>query len=175
MAHEQLLDPKRISFYYVVDKLFNKDSLWSMYKAINKTDDEGKTLLDELSITEDERDIFLEFLSDAITEVFGKLLKYTKGITNAINYFGSYTPDGGSPADCCVVQILDNEPSYNANYLNTIDKLLEKCLRMYILEQWFAIKDLFDDAKRFHEQYNRGLNQLLRESMNLKKLTISDV
>jgi hypothetical protein len=176
MAYELLVGPpKVISFYYTVDGLFNKDSLWSMYKAINKVDNEGNTLLDELSITEDERDIFLEFLSDGVFDVFARLLKYTKGITaNAILFNEAYVPDGGVSALSCVVKIIDQD-AYNDNYLSPIDKTLEKCLRFYVLKEWMAMKDLDSDAVKFGINYNLSINKLLRHSMQLKKAAITVV
>ena len=79
MSFEKIAGPpKVISFYYLIDNLFDIDSLWSMYKAENKQNNEGETLLDELSITEDERDIFMQMLSDATTDVFNRFLEVHK-------------------------------------------------------------------------------------------------
>jgi hypothetical protein len=163
--------PKAVSFHYKVDDLFNIDSLWSMYKTVHKLDAEGESLLDKYAITEDERDIFLSFLSDGVYDVFNRFLKYTSGITDAIGFNADYTPEGGSVGKYVWVKISDYE-TYNVNYLKAVDKVLEKALRFFVLREWFALKDLNDDAAKADLSYKQNIANLLRHSMQLKKTTI---
>ena len=84
--------PAIISFYYLVDDVFNDSSLRSMYQARNKKDAANISMIDQYAITEDERDIHAGLLEDAVNVVFTKLLKYTKSIPDAIQHNSQYTP-----------------------------------------------------------------------------------
>lgn len=165
-------EPALIAFHYTVEELFNINSLWSMYKAVHKIDAKGENMVDDLAITEDERDIFLSILSDGVFDVFNRFLKYTKGVVDAILFNEDYTPSGGTSAKSVVVKIVDHE-SYNTNYLRPIDKVLEKAVRFYVLKEWFSMKDLDADEAKAALSYARNINSLLKHSMQLKKASIT--
>ena len=123
---------------------------------------------------EDERDIFMSMLSDAVYDVFNRFLKYTKGVDGAILYDEPYTPI--DPAvelpNVVAVKIVDHE-AYNTNYLRPVDKVLEKAIRFYILKEWFSMKDMDSVAVKAEGSYVRNMNDLLKHSMQLKKVTIN--
>ena len=99
-------------------------------------------------------------------------LKYTKGITDATGFNEDYTPSGGVAAKTAWVKILDKE-AYNVNHIKPIDLILEKCLRYHVLENWFLLKDLDTDAAKFAVAYKKNLNRLLKQSMQLKKVSVA--
>ncbi len=173
MSNEKIAgDPKIISFYYKVSDMFDMAQMWTMYKAINKIDQEGKDLLDSLAITDDEEDFFNSLLNDGASEVFEHFLKYMKTITNAIGLFVSYTPSGGVAADSIYVKIIDHE-AYNPNNINAVDRSLEKCIRFYVLKEWFSHKDLDNDAAKAAAKYNQNIRELFKKSFELKKPAIT--
>ena len=165
--------PATINFYYKIDDLFNDISLRSMYQSRNKKDGEGNSLLDEFSITEDERDLFLGLVEDAVYDVFLTFLKYTKAITApAIFHNIAYTPAGGSAANTSGVKIVNYE-AYNQNYLVAMDKNLFKAIRFYTLRDFAITQGLDDDAKKFDILYTLARNNISKIGLQLKKPLIS--
>ncbi len=63
-------EPALLSFFYPQEDIFNDISLRSLYQARNKTNEAGKDLTDDFSITEDERDIFNGLVRDAVLMYF---------------------------------------------------------------------------------------------------------
>jgi len=176
MANEKIVaagtEPALISFYYTVDSMFDDASLRTMYQARNKKDGEGKSRLDDNSITEDERDIHLGLLEDAVYDVFLTLLKYTKAIDDAIFHNVNYTPAGGVEALTSGVKIKDNT-SYNENYINVMDKNLRKAIRFYILRDWAGIISEEDDRVKFNTLYELAMRNVINYGMQLKKVLYS--
>jgi len=177
MAYEKIIAaspvPATINFYYIIDTLFNDISLRSMYQARNKKDSDGNSMLDDFSITEDERDIFLGLVEDAVYDVFLSFLKYTKAITApAIFHNINYTPDGGDEALTSGVRIVNYE-AYNQNYLVVIDKNLFKAIRFYTLRDFASSQGLNDDALIFDRLYMLAKKNIVNYSMQLKKPLIS--
>ena len=173
MAFEKIVDsPNILSFYYPVDDLLDLVSLWTLYKSSDMLDADGQALIEKMALTIDEKDIFLNQLSDGVFDILNRFLKYTTGITNAIRFNESYTPSGGSAADSVVLQIIDHE-QYNENYPKSVDKIIEKTLKFYVLSEWFALKNLDNDAKKASAMYRESIAQMLHHSVQLKKVAIT--
>lgn len=176
MAHEKIVAappaPALISFYYTIESLFNDVSLRSMYQARSKKDANDISKVDEFSITEDERDIFLGLVEDAVYDVFLNFLKYTKAIPDAIFHNETYTPSGGVAADTSGVKIVNHE-AYNQNYLTAIDKNLFKAIRFYALRDWTSSQGLNDDSVKFDQLYNMALRNIVNYAMQLKKVSLT--
>ena len=176
MANEKIAAaaevPALVSFYYTVDSMFDDASLRSMYQARNKKDSEGKNKIDDNSITEDERDIHLGLLEDAVYDVLLTLLKYTKSIPDAIFHNVAYTPAGGTEAKTSGVKIVDNS-SYNENYINVIDKNIRKAIRFYVLRDWAGIIAEEDDRVKFNSLYELAMRNVTNYGMQLKKVLYS--
>jgi hypothetical protein len=109
--------------------------------------------------------------SDVVFNVFNRFLKYTTGITDAIQFNVDYTPSGGDSAKTTFLKIVDHE-TYNVNYPDIVDKVLEKCLKYLLLSKWFAMKDMNDAAAMAAIDYNSNLKELFRYSVQLKKVAI---
>ena len=80
LAAENAGEPAKIRFYYPTDKIFNSVSLRTTYRANMVKTNEGEAQLDDIAISQDERDIMLEFLADAIYEISAEIFKITEGI-----------------------------------------------------------------------------------------------
>ena len=165
--------PALISFYYTVDSLFNDASMRSMYQARNMKDNSGATMVDDYAITEDERNIHLSLLEDAVFDVFLNFLKYTKAISDAIKHNVDYTPvtQGAVAAKTSYVKIVDNV-NYNDNYLNVIDKNLLKAVRFYTLRDWFDSQGKDAEAKGFDALYMLALRNVKNYAFQLKKANV---
>ena len=74
MSYERITGtPNEISFFYPVNSVFDDASLRSMYRARNKNVQGEESPVDKLAITEDERDIHLGLMEDAVYHIFTKL------------------------------------------------------------------------------------------------------
>lgn len=173
MAFEKITGtPNVLSFYYTITELFDLDSLWSMYKLDHiPEDDAEESIIDRLAITEDEKDdIFISMLSDVTLNVFNRFIKYTTGITDAIQFNVDYTPSGGISAKTTYLKIVDHE-TYNVNYPGIVDDLLNKCIKYKLLTEWFLYKDINDAAAKAQLSYAENLKNLFNHSAQLKKVS----
>ena len=111
MSYEKITGtPSQISFFYMTETLFDDASLRSMYKARNKVVEGDESAVEKFAITEDERDIHLTQVRDAVFHIFTKLLKYTKSIDSAISFNEPYEA-------LATVAQLNALTSYNQNIL----------------------------------------------------------
>lgn len=91
MSHEKFAagtpnvgEPAKIRFFYPTDSVFNSVSLRSTYRAnMTKTAD-GESQLDDVAISQDEKDIMKEFMAEAVYDVAAELFKITEGITLSV-------------------------------------------------------------------------------------------
>lgn len=79
-AAENAGEPAKIRFYYETDDLFNSVSLRTTYRANMVRTQDGEAQLDDIAISQDERDIMEEFLADAVYELCAELFKITEGV-----------------------------------------------------------------------------------------------
>jgi hypothetical protein len=168
--------PARISFYFPVDKVFDDASMRSMYQARNMKDQTGATMVDDFAITEDERNIYMSLLEDAVFDVFLNFLKYTKGIDGALQHNADYVLPAVGEADpvtvkASFVQIVDNA-NYNENYLQAIDMNMIKTIRFYTLRDWFESQGKSDEAAKFNNLYILALRNVKNYAFQLKKAAL---
>lgn len=67
----------KITFYYDSDKLFNDVSLMSAYMTKNLKSETG-SIMDEFSISDDERDVFDVCVRQALPNIYESMMKVTK-------------------------------------------------------------------------------------------------
>ena len=71
-----------ITFYYDSDKLFNDVSLMSAYMTKNMKSEAG-SLMDEYSISDDEKDIYGVCVRQTLPNIYETIMKITSGVDNA--------------------------------------------------------------------------------------------
>jgi hypothetical protein len=162
MAIERINDTVR--FYYEMDALFDKQSLFSMYATVSK----GDEAVENFAITDDEKDVATALLEDAVYDVFNRFLKYTGAISDAIGFNEPFTPQGEPLIDNATWLSINDNDSFNENILKPIDALIEKTLRFKVLKEWFLMRSLEDSALYAGNAYNENLKGLLRHAFNLK-------
>lgn len=173
-ATTPVAQPARISFYYPVEDIFDDSSLRSMYQSRNYKDNSGGSMVDDFAITEDERDIHLGLMEDAVYDVFLNFLKYTKAIENSIAHNESYTNTAVTPvtANCSWVMIVDRT-GFNENYLKAVDANILKAVRFYILRDWFSTQGKDTDAAKFDGLYLLALRNMKNYAFQLKKVKLT--
>ncbi len=154
-----------IKFSYEIEKMFNSISLRTSYKAKSVKDDTGESQLDDIALSQDEKDIMKEFLADGVYEIFTKLFKITEGVSESI-FFDTGIPKsyGGS--------IKDNE-AFNVNLLPAIDKKIERALRYFVLSDWYSSVSLKNDAEENYAKYRRTAIEMNNLTFQLRKPLMS--
>jgi hypothetical protein len=132
-------------------------------------DTEGASQLDDVAISQDERDIVLEMLEQAIYDVFGEMFKITEDVTDPIFFNEEITlQDEGGTVTASGGLIKDNE-AFNANVLPNIDKKIENYLRYYIMAEWYVAASLGPDAQLNFARYRDYLRQVKNLTFRLRK------
>jgi len=160
--------PAMIRFYYETDDVFNSVSIRSSYRAKMVKDNEGASQLDDVAISQDERDIVLEILEQAIYDVFGEMFKITEDVTDPIFFNEEVILDAGGIITACGGLIKDNE-AFNVNVLPNIDKKIENCLRYYIMAEWYVASSMGPDAELNFARYKDYLRQVKNLTFQLRK------
>lgn len=161
-------EPKTIVFYYPVDVIFDEAQFRTMSHIMHEKTESGEYKVDDYAFSEDEKELYLDMLKDAIFDIFNTFMPYTSGITKAIGHNEDYTPAGGTLAKTAYLKIIDTE-NYNASYLPAVDDDLLKAIRFFINKEWFLMKGRKEDAANYASQYIRALQLLQRDSFQLKK------
>lgn len=77
-------EPAKLRFHYLTSELFNSLSLRTTYRSKMVRDGEGKSQLDDIAISQDEKDITNELLETGINKLGAKMFKIAQGVTNSI-------------------------------------------------------------------------------------------
>ena len=83
-----------------------------------------------------------------------------------------WVKDNDSTQLCSFVKIVD-QTGYNENYTSAVDVNILKCLKFYVLKEWFSMKGLDNDAAKHEVLYAKASIQLVRKSFQLKKVVLS--
>ncbi len=161
-------EPKLIVFYYPIEVIFDEAQFKTTSHVMHQKNEAGEYLIDDYAFSEDERELYLSMLKDAIFDVFTRMLPYTTGITDAVKHNVDYTPSGGELAKTSYLKIIDTD-NYNENYVQAVDEDIFKALRFYVNREWFLMKGKKDEAMVYDRQYVRALQLLQTDSFQLKK------
>lgn len=113
------LEPAKIRFSYLTETLFNRLDLRTHYRAKMVKDGAGESQLDDVAISQDERDIVLEMLEQAVYEIGAYMFKIAQGVSNSIFFDSKVTR-----ADA--VTVINTTPvaggtGYEADQILTLD------------------------------------------------------
>lgn len=107
-------------FLVKIDDLFTAVKKKTALRARFAKDSNGKPLIDQLAVTDDERDFFDEVLKDGAVEVFAKLSAWSKNIDQAYKHSVIFaTPEStGTITDNIGASITDNALNLVENVLS---------------------------------------------------------
>jgi len=144
-----------ISFRYPKETLFNDISLMSNYMCKNMSTKDGNSLTDEYAISDDEHDLVDVSVRATLPDIYESLIKITSSVSSAFD-------DDVEISTVHYVQftIQDND-SYNANVLSTVDASLYNCLKFGTLREVYST---ITNA----EFYNTCTTRFLAELFKLK-------
>lgn len=171
----------KITFYYNSDWLFNDVSLMSAYMTKNLAN-EGGSLMDEFSISDDERDIYDVCIRQALPNIYETIMKITHDVENAFEDEVEVAIDENPNEDGVGLKrvagkyielTLQDNDSYNKNVLNLIDATLLNCLKYGALAEFYSICVNADLYRIAQDRFTSNLFQLKKRLFQLKKKTIS--
>ncbi len=163
----------KIRFYYTTDKIINSVRLRSAYRAKSVKNDAGESQLDDVAISQDEKDMVLEMLEQAVYDIFGEMFKITDGVDDPIFFNTEVTlKDGTTKVTASGGLIADND-AFNENVLPNIDKKILNCIRYFILKEWYVALSMGDDATLNFNMYKDYLRQVKNLTFQLRKPLMS--
>lgn len=152
-------DKKAIEFSYPLQDIFDDASRISAFNAKNIRDKEGRSLLADYALSDDEKDIFVQGLKSILPEIYGKIIKITSGIENA-HLFSTTDTD-------VKFSIQDNE-AYNKNVLTLVDASLMECIIEGSLKAWYKNCAQGDLLALYNKSFSDNLEKLFDRMFQLK-------
>ena len=144
-------------FYYVIEDLYNKSSLFSLYKLQSLGEN-----IDQLALTEAERDAFNIIVKKASSEVFKKLSYLSQGIVNAEQFKGADIDGSGITESECIVYIYSKPLYWDDNLTGGFDQKIEDALITYVLKEWFKLKSISELYLVEENNYQDHIKEILR-------------
>ena len=161
-----------ITFYYDDNKLFNDVSMLSSFMAKSLSTAES-SVIDELSITSDEREVYMTCVKQALPNIYETMVKIASGIDDAVNDSEKVdaTETEGLMREAgtyIALTIMDNGCS-NKSAIKLVDDTIETCLKYGVLSEFYSIC-LHPDLKGIaNNKYAASLMQLQQRLFQLKK------
>lgn len=172
-----LLD--EIWFSYSIDKLFKRVSLQTTYMSKNIASKDGRDLIDNFAMADDDRDVFDINIRTITAEVCDTILKMTHGIDNAVSTENALTAFSLEISNEITIQIPAREKSllikiqdndnYNSNTKNLVDLSIEECLVNGICREWYQFVAHSDFMNLFNARYVEAQEKLKQRFFQLKK------
>lgn len=167
MSYKKISGPPNvIKFYYNNDTMFEKVQLKSMYRADSIKSETGVSMIDELGMTEDERDYYDEIIPDAVFSTFETLKKMVKTITDSV-----IVPDSTNTTQIAF-SVVDRN-AYDENKIPLCDRLIQQHIKNYVLKEWFNERGLADGFAKYSADFIDTTNRLIKALFELKKPLIS--
>lgn len=162
--------PATIRFYYPTDYIFNSLNLRTTYRAKMVKNQAGESQLDDVAISQDEKDIVNEMCKQAVYDIFSELFKITEGVVDPI-FFNISINTVAAPTVPVVASggSIVNYDAYPMSILENIDMKIENCIRYYILSEWYVMCALVDDAKLNTARYQKYLTEFKNLTFSLRK------
>lgn len=169
-------DSGNITFYYDKDKLFNDVNLMSAYMTKNLSSEKG-SLMDEFSISDDERDVFDVCVRQTLPNIYETMMKITSGVSNAFTDCEIVTVKEvsglGRDAGVYIEFTMQNNESYNTNVLNLVDATILNCLKHGVLAEFYSICINTELFRLSQDKFTASLFQLKQRLFQLKKKLVS--
>lgn len=134
-----LRDKNMTIFSFEQEELFNLCALKSSYSSRMAKDQEGNYTGEELTLTEDEKDVFEECLRDSVSVVWAKIRKMCSRGSDAL-----------SVEDDVIFKLYDG--GCDERVLKVVEKDLQEILIAGILKEWFMLCGKKDVAGVYEQE-----------------------
>lgn len=153
------INEKTIVFSYPLQGIFDNASRVSAFNAKSIKDKEGRSLLADYALSDDEKDMFLQGMSSILPEIYEKILKITSGVEDAY-FFETNETD-------VKFTIQDND-AYNKNVLTLVDASLMECIIEGSLKAWYKNCAQGDLLALYNKSFSDNLEKLFDRMFQLK-------
>lgn len=150
---------KTIEFSYPLQGIFDNASRVSAFNAKNIKDKDGRSLLSDFALSDDEKDMFLQGMNSILPEIYEKILKITSGVEDA--YFFETT-------ETDVKFTIQDNDSYNKNVLTLVDASLMECIIEGSLKAWYKNCAQGDLLGLYTKSFSDNLEKLFDRMFQLK-------
>ena len=149
-------DTEYPTLYYTLESLFNKASVFSLYKL-----QAMEEKIDQFAITESERDFFNVTIKLAARDVFRKFSVLSRDITDALQFKSDDVASTSTfDESLSIVYIFDTPTYWDDNLTEVFDQKVEEALVSYILKSWFKLKNLGDIYSLEESNYQGILSEI---------------
>lgn len=148
-----------IVFSYQIDTLFGSCCQKSAY--ISRHISTEDIVIDDVTLTDDDKNIFLIALEPILSNIHDRLLKLSSGINNA------YTNDGTT-----ISFAIQDNGAYNNNVLSIVDTTIYNCMEIGSIMTWYQICGIKAVDQEYSAKYIASLQELSRRIFQLKKKSI---
>lgn len=168
--------PQTILFTFHMSELFDRISANSIYSSKNIRAQDGKSLIDNYAITQDEEDFVKIHLYDAANTLFGLFVKMTRAVTDSF-FFDVSKKDPANEAKSSnqvgwkVKREMKgtSEPAYNPNRLPLISANCQEYLVNYVLAKWAEANKQGDDLAIREKAKADAERQLIDNLFEIRK------
>ena len=154
------------------DELFDAVGILSAYMAKNYKNESG-SMLDELSISNDEKDIYGVCLKQALPNIYEEMMKMTSFIADSFGVEVKVAEDETDglkrKAGTYLEFNIRNNHVYNGNVLELVDMTLLNCIKYGVLAEFYSVVLHAELFKISRDRYMDNLAQLRQRMLPLKR------
>ena len=142
-------------FYYKISDIRNIANRESTYALDSVETEEGQSLTDRSILGEDEADFFLRLLKIAGGQIYKRIHRYGRGVTDPYQFNVTYESNPGY-----IVYSLILPENFDTNLTSSIDSQLLETLINNVLAGWFSKQRRNYLAEDFKQKYEDNLDEL---------------
>lgn len=142
-------------FYYKISDIRNIANRESAYALDSVESEEGQSITDRSILGEDESDFFKRLLKIAGGQVYKRIHRYGRGVTDPYQFDVEYESDPGY-----IVYSLILPDNFDTNLTSSIDSQLLETLVNNVLAGWFSKQRRNYLAEDFKQKYDDNLDEL---------------
>lgn len=160
------LTPGAISFVYELSKLNRAVMLLSLYDAKTVRDEHGKSMYNDIAITDDEKEVLVTFYKEFHGELFPILSTILLRGANTDSFGlevvwnvadGTKVENGETVYD----DYYDNHHLFQNNMATILDGHLESAYKYYALYKWFTLFNTIPAlSQKYHMLYSDELRKI---------------
>ena len=148
-------ETNNIVFSYSMNTLFSNCCRKSAY--ISRHISTEDIVIDDVTLTEDDKDVFVAALSPILSNIHERLLKISSAFTN----------DGTN-----ITFTTQKNAAYNINVLSIVDATIYNCMEIGSIMAWYQTCGIKAVDQEYSAKYIASLQELSRRIFQLKKKTI---
>lgn len=155
-----------LHLWYPIKELQKQVTIKTANLGKNRGTQEEPHLLDRLTMTRDEEELFFPIAENAAAEVFDSMIKYTERLKQPAFEFNA--PASGTPSTQDYSQsahfAIDFPPYLSEQEIPTLDIAVKNALETYIIKEWLAYS--YPGEVQVWEEKHSKAGELLEKRLN---------